>query len=282
MRSEMQWSGLAWGVLALWLGACQAPPPPGRGEPAPAIAPSGIESAASPAPPEAPAAPAAPSVPSVKAPDEPGPAEPPAPEAPEANPRLRDPKLANDTAPERFTVLFETTVGDIHLDVRRSWAPLGADRFYNLVRIGYFDGGAFFRVVEGFVAQAGIAADPGVSRAWRTQRIDDDPVTQSNSRGMVSFAASGKHSRTTQFFINLVDNPRLDALGFAPIGRVRELDVAQKLYAGYGEGAPSGHGPTQARIEREGDVYLKAEFPKLDAIRHATVVDEKPARGTRP
>jgi peptidyl-prolyl cis-trans isomerase A (cyclophilin A) len=150
------------------------------------------------------------------------------------------------------------------------------DRLYNLARLGYFDGNAFFRVVEGFVAQVGIHGDPAVNRVWRARSIEDDPVAQSNVRGMVSFAASGKKSRTTQIFISLADNAGLDRLGFAPLGRVRELDIAQKLYAGYGEAAPAGRGPSQTRIQREGNAYLKAEFPNLDYIERAVIEDERP------
>ena len=193
----------------------------------------------------------------------------------ELHPELLDPSRARTAAPERYTVLFQTTRGELHLDVRRSWAPHAADRLYNLVRIGYFDDTAFHRVLAGFVAQAGISGDPLVNRAWRGQRIEADPVAQSNVRGMVSFAASGKTGRTTQFIIDLADNPRLDAAGFAPLGRIRELDVAQRLYAGYGEPAPGGHGPILARMEHEGNAYLRAAFPKLDYIQQATISDEK-------
>jgi peptidyl-prolyl cis-trans isomerase A (cyclophilin A) len=264
---------IRWCACALLFAACQAPPPPkDRAEPARFAVESDVANAAGSAKddgakdakPEAPPAP--PVAAEVKAPDDE--AAPPR----ERDKRLLDPILANETAPERFTVLLDTTAGPIHLDLRRSWAPRGVDRFYNLVRIGFFDGASFFRVVPGFVAQVGIAADPAVSRAWRTQRIADDPVTQTNVSGMVSFATSGKNSRTTQLFINLADNTRLDAMGFAPIGRIRELDVARKLYSGYGEA------PVQARIEREGDGYLRAQFPKLDAIKRATIADERPVR----
>jgi peptidyl-prolyl cis-trans isomerase A (cyclophilin A) len=195
---------------------------------------------------------------------------------------LLDPKRASDTAPERFTVTLQTTRGELHIDVRRSWAPRGADRIYNLVRAGYFDDTAFFRVIDGFIAQVGISGVPEVNRAWRSAPIEDDPVAQSNARGTVSFAAAGKNTRTTQIFINLSDNPQLDAMGFAPFGRVRELDLAQKLYAAYGEGAPSGRGPLQARIQREGNAYLKGSFPQLDYIERATISDEKGARPAKP
>jgi peptidyl-prolyl cis-trans isomerase A (cyclophilin A) len=121
------------------------------------------------------------------------------------------------------------------------------------------------------MAQVGIHGHPAVNAAWRNARIEDDPVQQSNVRGMVSFATSGKNSRTTQFFINFTDNARLDAMGFAPIGRVRNMDVIDRLYSGYGEGAPAGSGPLQARIQSEGNTYLRREFPELDYIRRAPI-----------
>jgi peptidyl-prolyl cis-trans isomerase A (cyclophilin A) len=210
----------------------------------------------------------------------PPPAPPPGGEAGEAELLQRlNPSRATLTAPERYTVLFETTKGDLLIDVRRSWAPLGADRFFNLVKLGYFDDLAFFRVISGFAAQAGLHGVPAVNTLWRSAAIKDDPVTQSNTRGMVTFATSGPHSRTTQFFINLGDNARLDGMGFAPIGRVRDLSILGKLYAGYGEGAPMGGGPIQGRIQRDGNAYLRAEFPKLDFIERATIADTKSVPG---
>jgi peptidyl-prolyl cis-trans isomerase A (cyclophilin A) len=190
------------------------------------------------------------------------------------HPGLLDPNEARFTAPERFTVVLDTTKGLIDIDVRRSWAPGGADRFYSLVKIGYFNDSAFFRVISGFMAQVGIHGDPEVNRVWRMQRIEDDPVTQSNTRGMVSFATSGRNSRVNQFFINFGDNARLDAMGFAPIGRVRDMAVVDKLFAGYGEGAPAGRGPLQGRMQSEGNAYLRAEFPELDYIRKVSIADE--------
>lgn len=174
-------------------------------------------------------------------------------------------------APDRFTVRMETTKGPLLIDVTREWAPNGADRFYTLVREGYFTDVAFFRVIEGFMAQGGIHGDPQVSARWRDRRIPDDPPRQSNTRGMVSFAMAGPNTRTTQFFINLVDNSRLDSMGFAPFGRVRDMSVVDRLHSGYGEGAPRGRGPDQGRIQREGNAYLRADFPQLDYIRSATI-----------
>jgi peptidyl-prolyl cis-trans isomerase A (cyclophilin A) len=227
---------------------------------------------------QAPAA-AEPSAPAPPPPSEPSPAAAPPEPSDEAVAEARrqqlDPARATRTAPERYTVVLETTQGDLHVDVRRSWAPLGADRFYNLVKLGFYEDVAFFRVIAGFMAQTGLHGDPAVNTLWRTQRIEDDPVAQSNLPGMVSFAMSGKNSRTTQIFINIGNNANLDAMGFAPFGRARELDVLAKLHSGYGEGAPGGAGPAQGRIQREGNAYLKAEFPRLDYIKRALVVDEK-------
>ena len=193
--------------------------------------------------------------------------------APSGNQALLDPSAATGRAPDRYTVNLQTSKGDLVVDVERDWAPLGADRFYNLVRVGYYDNNAFFRVIGGFMAQVGINGDPRVNQVWRAQRIPDDPVKASNTRGMVSFATSGKDSRTTQFFINFGDNSRLDGMGFAPFGKVRDMHVADALYSGYGEGAPRGRGPEQGRLQVQGNAYLRAEFPDLDYIQKASVVE---------
>jgi len=239
---------------------------PGAKEPA-AEAPK----AAEPAPVEAPK-PAEPA-PVAKAP-EPAPTAP-APVTPPGveNPALKDPALALEKAPELYKVKFHTTVGDITLEVHRDWAPQGADRFFNLVKIGFFTDIELFRVVPGFMAQFGIHGDPAISKAWRDASITDDPVKESNKRGYLTFATRGRDTRTTQMFINLVDNPNLDRMGFSPIGKIAEgQDVLDKVYGGYGEGAPGGNGPNQMRVQFEGNKYLKAEFPKLDSILSATIV----------
>lgn len=183
------------------------------------------------------------------------------------------PAAGAERAPDRYTVRLETTKGPILIDVTRAWAPHGADRFYELVREGYFTDVAFFRVIDGFMAQAGIHGDPAVNTRWRTRTIPDDPVRESNTRGMVSYAMAGPGTRTTQFFINYTDNSRLDSMGFAPFGRVRDMAAADALYKGYGEGAPRGRGPDQSRIQREGNAYLRAEFPQLDYIQRASIVE---------
>ena len=186
---------------------------------------------------------------------------------------LLDPPHATEQAPDRFRVRFETTTGPFVIEVTRAWAPRGADRFYNLVRVGYYDDVAFFRVIENFMVQLGIHGDPAVNAAWRQARIPDDPVTQSNKRGMVTYAMAGPDTRTTQLFVNFRDNAGLDGQGFAPFGRVAEgLSVVDSLYSGYGEGAPSGLGPEQGRAQGEGNAYLKSRFPKLDFVKTARLV----------
>lgn len=194
--------------------------------------------------------------------------------APAANPLL-DPtsQAMNATAPDLFRAKFETSKGDFVIEVHRDWAPHGADHFYNLVGNGYYDGVRFFRVIDGFMAQFGIHGDPKAAAAWRGAQIPDDPVVQSNRRGYVSYAMAGPNTRTTQVFINFVDNSRLDDMGFSPFGAVVEgMEVVDQLYSGYGEGAPRGTGPAQARIQAEGNQYLEREFPELDSVERATIV----------
>lgn len=191
-----------------------------------------------------------------------------------AIPSPDDPAMSR-AAPESFRVRLETSEGNFVVLVRRDWAPNGADRFYNLVRHGFYDGVRFFRVLEGFVAQFGIHGDPDVARAWRDATIPDDPVVATNERGTLTFATAGPNSRTTQLFVNYRDNSQLDAMGFAPIGEVVEgMEVVDRLHAGYGEGAPRGQGPSQTRIQAEGDAYLEAEFPELDRVERAVLLDE--------
>ena len=186
-----------------------------------------------------------------------------------------EPSLATAQAPETFLADFTTTQGDFVVEVHRGWAPHGADRFYNLVKLGFYDDTRFFRAIPDFMVQFGIAGDPGVASKWQTQTIPDDPVTQSNLRGFVSFAQTGRpNSRTTQVFICFLNHPQLDESGFAPFAKVvRGMDVVDGLYKGYGEGAPSGEGPSQERIVSEGNAYLDRDFPKLDRILRARVVD---------
>ncbi len=175
-------------------------------------------------------------------------------------------------APDSFRARFATSKGDFVIAVHRAWAPLGADRFYNLVRSGYYDGVRFFRVIPDFMAQFGIHGDTAVTAAWRERRFPDDPVRRTNMRGMVTFATAGPGTRTTQIFINYGNNDRLDAMGFAPFGEVVEgMEVVDALYGGYGEGQPRGRGPDQFRLSVEGERYLARQFPRLDRINTATV-----------
>lgn len=175
--------------------------------------------------------------------------------------------------PASFRVQFETSKGNFVVQVDRSMAPNGADRFYRLINEGFFDDVRFFRVINGFMAQFGIHGDPAVTARWRAQRIQDDPVVGSNTRGTITFATSGPNSRTSQVFINLVNNVNLDGMGFAPFGRVVEgMEVVDQLYSGYGEGAPQGQGPAQGQIVSQGNAYLTQSFPLLDHVIRARVV----------
>jgi len=177
-------------------------------------------------------------------------------------------------APDRFKARFTTSQGNFTITVERAWAPLGADRFYHLVRGRFFEEARFFRVLDGFMCQFGIPADPAESALWKEATIVDDPVVESNTRGSVSYATSGLHTRTTQLFINYANNRKLDRSGFAPFGKVTEgMEVVDKFYSGYGEGAPNGSGPHQKRMERLGNPYLQADFPKLDYIKKAEILD---------
>lgn len=183
--------------------------------------------------------------------------------------RLTAPAKLTAKAPERFKARFETTKGTFVIEVHREWSPNGADRFYNLVKNGYYDGVKFFRVVPGFVVQWGIHGDPSIATKWLKATIPDDPVKESNKRGFVTFAMSGSpNSRSVQLFINLVDNGRLDAMGFAPFGEVSEgLDVVDKLYGGYAEGLTK----LQGRIAAEGNAFLEKNYSDLDAIKKASI-----------
>jgi len=184
------------------------------------------------------------------------------------HPALLDPTLATKEAPKEYKVTVTTTKGDFTVLVHRDWAPKGADRFYNLVDIGFYDDAAFFRAIDGFMVQFGISGYPAVAEAWKEAEIDDDAVKTSNKRGYVTFATRGENTRTTQLFINYKDNTNLDRMGFAAFGEVVEgMDVVDKLYKGYGEGAPRGRGPSQGKLQKMGNAYLEADFPKLDYIK---------------
>lgn len=189
------------------------------------------------------------------------------------NPLLYPGRL-DETAPPSFQVRFETTAGDFVVEVIRRWAPRGADRFYNLVKNGYYDDNRIYRVVEGFMVQWGIHGDPVVDYQWRDEFLTDDPVARSNERGTVAFAKAGPNSRTTEVFVNYEDNPDLDEQNFAPFGRVIEgMDVVDSFHAGYGDGPPRGEGPYAAQAQAQGNAYFDAEFPELDRIVRATLVE---------
>jgi peptidyl-prolyl cis-trans isomerase A (cyclophilin A) len=193
-------------------------------------------------------------------------------------PNLLNPGSLKARAPEVYKVKFTTTKGDVIVQVNRVWAPLGADRFYNLVRGGFYKDAAFFRIVPRFVAQFGIPARPDVAAVWEKAKILDDRVTQSNKRGTLTFATAGPNTRTTQIFINYSDNTSLDTQGFAPFGTVIEgMDLVDKFFAGYGES------PDQGRIQMQGKAYLDKSFPNLDRIVTAVIMPaDAPAPAAAP
>jgi peptidyl-prolyl cis-trans isomerase A (cyclophilin A) len=183
------------------------------------------------------------------------------------DPALLHPATLTAKAPDEYDVKFATNKGDFLVHVTRAWAPLGADRFYNLVKHGFFTDAAFFRVVPGFIIQFGLSANPAVNRVWQSANIKDDPAKQSNKSGYVTFATAGPNTRTTQLFINFGNNNFLDSQGFTPFGQVTSgMDVVAKLYSGYGEN------PDQGQITALGKAYLDKNFPKIDTIKSATIV----------
>ncbi len=182
---------------------------------------------------------------------------------------LMNPDSLRAKAPDDYKVQFSTTNGDVTIEVHRDWAPLGADRFYNLVKNGYYDQASFFRVVPNFVVQFGMSAKPALTQVWEKANIKDDPVKQTNKRGYLTFATAGPNTRTTQIFINLKDNAFLDTMGFSPFAEVTQgMDVVDKLYSGYGDPP---RGPDQGKINAEGKAYLDKNFPMLDSIKTATI-----------
>jgi peptidyl-prolyl cis-trans isomerase A (cyclophilin A) len=191
---------------------------------------------------------------------------------------LMDPKspLMNETAPDVYRARFETGAGAFEIEVTRAWSPNGADRFYNLVKNGFFEGSYFFRAVAGFMLQFGLPADPKVAAAWMEATLKDDPrAGKSNARGMVTFANTGApNSRSTQLFINLVDNSGLDAQGFTPIGQVVSgMESVDAVHTGYGDGPPRGRGPDQNRLRQLGSAYLEQDFPNLTRIDKTSIVE---------
>jgi peptidyl-prolyl cis-trans isomerase A (cyclophilin A) len=183
------------------------------------------------------------------------------------DPALLKPEAAKETAPAKFKVKFTTTKGDFVVEVTRAWAPIGADRFYNLVKLGFFTDTGFFRVVPDFVVQFGIHGNPEVAAAWETATIQDDQQgKQSNEKSTLTFAMAGPNTRTTQVFINYQDNARLDKMGFPPFGKVIQgMDVVDAINQEYGEQ------PDQGSIQSEGNAYLRSSFPRLDYVKSATI-----------
>ncbi len=188
------------------------------------------------------------------------------------HPAMTNPSLANEKAPENFKAKFDTTKGEVVFDCTRSWAPNGVDRFYNLVKIGFFDDIALFRIAKGFVAQWGIHGDPRVAAAWRNANLAPDPVKESNKRGTLTYAMAGSpDTRSTQLFINYGDNGGLDAQGFAPICKVASgMEIADSFFGEYGEQLTE----LQGEIQTQGNAYLRAKWPKLDYVKTATIVGE--------
>jgi peptidyl-prolyl cis-trans isomerase A (cyclophilin A) len=184
------------------------------------------------------------------------------------HPALLDPSKLTAKAPDVYKAHFVSTKGDFVIEVHRDWAPNAADRFYNLVKSGFFDDTRFFRVVDGFMVQFGISGDPEVAKKWTNADIPDDPVKQSNKPGFVTFAqTNAPNSRSSQVFINYGDNARLDATRFAPFGQVTKgMDVVTSIYKGYGES------PNQGLIQSQGNAYLDSRFPKLDGVKHAEIL----------
>ena len=186
---------------------------------------------------------------------------------------LLDTTRSAEPAPEQFRVRFETSRGPFVVEVHRAWAPWGVDRFYYLVSRNFYDSTAFFRVLPGYIAQFGVSGDPQIAASWRQRLFPDDTVRHdSNLRGRISFANAGPHTRNTQLFINLKNNPNLDR-DYAPIGQIVEgMNVVDGLWNGYGDGPPGGGGPDQGRLFTEGNRYLITEFPKLDYVKTVRVL----------
>jgi len=180
---------------------------------------------------------------------------------------LKNPAALKERAPNIYKVKFDTSAGVFEVEVHADWAPNGADRFYNLVKNGYYDGCRFFRVVPGFMVQFGINGNPSIQRYWEDANIPDEAVKQGNARGFITYAkSSAPNSRSTQLFINFKDNSFLNRQGFAPFGKVISgMEVVDKIYSAYGEK------PDQGRIQSEGNAYLTKTFPKLDYIKKATI-----------
>jgi len=180
--------------------------------------------------------------------------------------KLRTPSALTEQAPATYKAKFDTSKGAFVIEVHRDWAPKGADRFYNLVKNGFFDDARFFRVVPDFMVQFGIHGDPAIQKNWANANIQDDPKSQSNKKGFVTFATRGPNTRTTQVFVNFKDNSFLDGQGFTPFGQVVSgMEIVEHINSQYGEK------PNQGSIQSEGNAYLNKDFPKLDFVKKATI-----------
>jgi len=180
--------------------------------------------------------------------------------------KLRTPSALTEQAPATYKAKFDTSKGAFVIEVHRDWAPNGADRFYNLVKNGFFDDARFFRVVPDFMVQFGIHGDPAIQKNWANANIQDDPKSQSNKKGFVTFATRGPNTRTTQVFVNFKDNSFLDGQGFTPFGQVVSgMEIVEHINSQYGEK------PNQGSIQSEGNAYLNKDFPKLDFVKKATI-----------
>jgi peptidyl-prolyl cis-trans isomerase A (cyclophilin A) len=192
--------------------------------------------------------------------------------APETPAKQETAPVKKAQAPDVYKINFDTSKGPVVVEVHRDWAPIGADHLYELVQAKFYDGDRFFRVLKGFVVQFGLNGDPDMNSRWAHANIPDDPVKEHNTKGTLTYATAGPATRSSQLFINLADNTRLDSDGFAPLGKViTGMDVVESLYAGYGEGSPQGEGPDQTLVEKRGNDYLTQHFPKLDYIKTATI-----------
>ncbi|HJZ96269.1 MAG TPA: peptidylprolyl isomerase [Candidatus Solibacter sp.] len=190
---------------------------------------------------------------------------------PSEEPKKAEAPKQEAPAPEIFKVNLDTSKGAVTIEVHKDWAPIGAQHLYELVKSGCYDGDRFFRVTKSYV-QFGVNGDPKISSIWSTANLRDDPVKESNTKGMVSYAKSGPNSRTTQLFINMRDNKDLDKQGFAPLGKVVEgMDVVESFYDAYGDMPPRGQGPDPTKIETQGNAYLESRFPRLDFVKKAAV-----------
>jgi len=187
---------------------------------------------------------------------------------------LLNPASLKAKSPDVFKAQFTTTKGDFTVEVHREWSPNGADRFYNLVKNGFYDGVVFYRVIPNFMVQFGISGTPKIEAAWAHANLRDDPLKQGNKRGRITYAMAGPNTRTTQVFINFRDNSNLDSQGFTSFGEVTEgMDVVDKLYGGYGDmQEQGGRGPSVSKFEVEGNAYLTKNFSQLDSIKTAKIL----------